>query len=152
MKSSSTKPTTVAAYIAQAPKISQARLRAMRSAIKSVVPNATESLKWGMPAFSGKRMLVAYAAFNHHIGFYPTPSPIKAFAKELSKYKTARGSIQFPYALPLPLSLVKKITALRAKESLKRDALWKSSSIAKKKVTKKSAAKKTAKKKTVKKK
>lgn len=77
-----------------------------------------------MPAFSYKRILVMFAAFRHHIGFYPTSSAVSAFAKELSKYHTARGSIQFPLDKPLPLPLIRKITAFRVRESVEKDGKW----------------------------
>ncbi len=77
-----------------------------------------------MPAFSYKRILVTFAAFQHHIGFYPTPSAVKAFAKDLAKFKTASGSIQFPLDRPLPLPLIRKITAFRLQESLTEDKKW----------------------------
>ena len=78
-----------------------------------------------MPAFSYKRILVTFAAFRHHIGFYPTPSAVKAFAKHLTKFSTASGSIQFPLEKPLPLPLIRKITAFRVEECLKEDKKWK---------------------------
>ncbi len=113
------RPKDVDAYIRQAPKDVQEKLQAMRSCIRKAAPGATESLKYGIPAFSYKTMLVAYAAFQHHIGFYPTPSGVSTFSEELSKYHTAKGSIQFPLDQPLPLPLVRKITLFRVKESVK---------------------------------
>ena len=98
----------------------------MRACIRKAAPGATESLKWGMPAFSGRRILVMFAAFKHHIGFYPTPSAVKAFAKDLSKFKTAKGSIQFPLERPLPLALIRRITAFRVGESNEEDRKWRS--------------------------
>jgi uncharacterized protein YdhG (YjbR/CyaY superfamily) len=77
-----------------------------------------------MPAFSYRRILVTFAGFKNHIGFYPTPSAVTAFAKELSEFSTAKGSIQFPLEEPLPLSLVRKITAFRVKESVEQDKKW----------------------------
>ena len=77
-----------------------------------------------MPAFSYRRILVTFAAFKHHIGFYPTPSAVKAFAKDLAKFATARGSIQFPLEKPLPLPLIRKITAFRVRESIEEDKKW----------------------------
>lgn len=115
---------TVAEYIRGAPAPARARLRAIRACIRSAAPGATESLKWGMPALSGRRILVTYAAFEHHIGFYPTPSAVKAFARELKGFKTAKGSIQFPLDRPLPLPLIRRITAFRVRESRKADAKW----------------------------
>jgi uncharacterized protein YdhG (YjbR/CyaY superfamily) len=79
----------------------------------------------GMPAFSYKRILVTFAAFKNHIGFYPTPSAVSAFAKDLEKFVTAKGSIQFPLQKPLPLPLIRKITALRVRESVEQDKKWK---------------------------
>jgi uncharacterized protein YdhG (YjbR/CyaY superfamily) len=113
------RPKDVDAYIRQAPKDVQEKLQAMRACIRKAAPGATESLKYGIPAFSYRTMLVAYAAFQNHIGLYPTSSGVAAFSKELSKYHTARGSIQFPLDQPLPLPLVRKITLFRVKENFK---------------------------------
>jgi uncharacterized protein YdhG (YjbR/CyaY superfamily) len=118
------KPTTVAGYIAAAPKEARAKLREMRAAIASAAPGATQGLKWSMPAFSYDRILVTFAAFKHHIGLYPTPSAVRAFSKELAGYKTASGSIQFPLAEPLPKALIRKIVAFRAAEARGKDAKW----------------------------
>src|SRR5260370_11981576 len=96
----------------------------MRACMGAAAPGAKESLKWGMPAFSYRRILVTFAAFKHHIGFYPTPSALKAFAKDLSKFATAKGSIQFPLEKPLPLSLIRKIAAFRVRESIDEDRKW----------------------------
>jgi uncharacterized protein YdhG (YjbR/CyaY superfamily) len=116
---------TIIEYIQAAPKEAQKKLREMRACIRKAAPGATEGLKWGMPAFSYHRILVAFAAHKNHIGFYPTSSPIKAFAKDLSKFVTAKGSIQFPLDKPLPLPLIRKITAFRVHQSLKKDQKWK---------------------------
>ena len=120
------KPKTIAEYIDAAPKEAQPKLREMLNIIRSATPDAKESLKWSMPAFSYKRILVAFAAHRQHIGFYPTPSAMKAFADELSKYETGAGSIQFPYDKPLPAALIKKITSFRAKELIEQDGKWRS--------------------------
>jgi len=125
MISNKAKPGTVAEYIKAAPREAQAKLREMRECIREAAPGAKESLKWGMPAFSYHRILVTFAAFKNHIGFYPTPSAVKAFEKDLSKFKTAKGSIQFPLAQPLPLPLIRKITAFRVRESNEEDKKWK---------------------------
>jgi uncharacterized protein YdhG (YjbR/CyaY superfamily) len=119
------RPKSIAGYINAAPKEARKKLREMRTCIRASAPGATESLKWGMPAFSYRRILVTFAAFKHHIGFYPTPSAVRAFAKDLSKFATAKGSIQFPLDKPLPLPLIRKITAFRVRESLEKDTKWK---------------------------
>jgi uncharacterized protein YdhG (YjbR/CyaY superfamily) len=125
MISTKTRPKTIDEYIQAAPKEAQEKLRQMRACIRAAAPGAKEGLKWGMPAFSYRRILVTFAGFKNHIGFYPTPSAVTAFAKELSKFSTAKGSIQFPLEEPLPLSLVRKITAFRVKESVEQDKKWK---------------------------
>src|SRR5579864_1781704 len=124
MPTQKARPTTIAEYIDAAPRDTQKKLRDMYSCIRKAAPGAKEGLKWGMPAFSYERILVTFAAFKHHIGFYPTPSAVKAFAKELSKFATASSSIQFPLDKPLPLALIRKITEFRVRESTEEDAKW----------------------------
>ena len=119
------KPKSITEYIAAAPEEVQEKLYDMLVCIRAAAPGATESLKWGMPALSYKRILVTFAVFKHHIGFYPTPSAVKAFEKSLSEFKTAKGSIQFPLEKPLPLSLIRKIILFRVRESREKDAKWK---------------------------
>jgi uncharacterized protein YdhG (YjbR/CyaY superfamily) len=77
-----------------------------------------------MPSFSYRRILVTFAAFKHHVGFYPTPSAVRAFAKDLSKFARAKGSIQFPLEEPLPIPLIRKITTFRVRESIEQDRKW----------------------------
>lgn len=119
------KPNNISEYIAAAPMQAHEKLYEILACIRAAAPGATESLKWGMPAFSYQRIIVTFAVFKHHIGFYPTPSAVKAFEKNLLKFKTAKGSIQFPLDKPLPLSLIRKITLFRVRESLDGDAKWK---------------------------
>lgn len=118
------KPQTVDQYIESKAGEAQKKLKEIRQCITAAAPGATESIKWSTPAISYKRILVTYAAFTHHIGFYPTPSVIEAFSKELEKYKTATGSVQFPLDQPLPLDLITKMTKLRVKQSLEDDRKW----------------------------
>jgi uncharacterized protein YdhG (YjbR/CyaY superfamily) len=126
MISRKAKPKTITEYIKAAPKEAREKLREMRACIREAAPGVKESLKWGMPAFSYRRILVTFAAFRHHIGFYPTPSAVKTFAKNLSRFTTAKGSIQFPLEKPLPLPLIRKITAFRVRESNEEDKKWRS--------------------------
>jgi uncharacterized protein YdhG (YjbR/CyaY superfamily) len=127
MTAKQARPKNIAEYISAAPKHAQKKLREMRSCIREVAPGAEEGLKWGMPSFSYRRILVTFAAHKHHIGFYPTPSAVSAFAKDLSKFATASGSIQFPLDKPLPLALIRKITAFRVRESTEQDKKWRTS-------------------------
>ena len=124
MTSKKAPPNSITEYINAAPKEAQKKLREIRECIRAAAPGAKESLKWGMPAFSHRRILVTFAAFKHHIGFYPTPSAVRAFANDLSEFATAKGSIQFPLEKPLPLPLIRKITAFRVRESLEEDRKW----------------------------
>ncbi|OGS45289.1 MAG: hypothetical protein A2539_08690 [Elusimicrobia bacterium RIFOXYD2_FULL_34_15] len=119
------KARSVEEYIKNLPIEVQNKLNQIRTSIRSVAPEANEGLKWGMPAFYGRRILVTFAGYKHHISFYPTPSAVKAFKKDLSKYKTAKGSIQFPLDKPLPLRLISRITKFRIKENLEKDSKWK---------------------------
>ena len=118
------KPATVTEYINAAPKETRAKLREMRSIIRAAAPGAIENLKWGMPAYSYKKILVCFAVFKHHIGFFPTPSAIKAFANDLTKYKTSKATVQLPLDKPIPVSLVKKLTAFRVMESEMEGKKW----------------------------
>jgi uncharacterized protein YdhG (YjbR/CyaY superfamily) len=120
------KPKNISEYIKASPKNTRKKLSDMRSTIRKAAPKAIESIRWGMPAFSYKRILVMFAAFKHHIGFYPTPRAIRAFKKDLMKFNTAKGSIQFPLDKPLPLTLIRRITSFRVKESKEEDRKWRS--------------------------
>src|SRR6478609_5395699 len=104
------KPATIEEYIEAAPEEAQNKLRQMHACIRAAAPGAAESLKWSMPAYSYNRILVTFAVFKNHIGFYPTPSAVKAFEKSLSEYKTAESSIQFQLDKSLPFDLITRIT------------------------------------------
>lgn len=118
---------TVDEYIAGFPPPVKKLLSALRKTIKSAAPNAEELISYQMPAYKYKGVLVYFAAFEKHIGFYATPTGHSAFKKELSNYKTGKGSVQFPLTEPLPLDLVKRIVQFRVKENetkaLKKTAL-----------------------------
>ena len=118
------KAKTISEYIAAAPKEARGKLREMRAIISAAAPGAKQGLKWGMPAFSCERILVTFAAFKRHIGFFPTPSAVRAFKKDLTRYKTSSATIQLPLDAPLPKSLIRRITKFRVKESRARDAQW----------------------------
>ena len=119
------RPRTVGEYILAAPKEARQKLRDLRACVRAAAPGATESLKWGMPSFSHKRILVCYAAFQRHVGFFPTPGPVRAFAKELKGYRTAKGSVQLPYEKPLPLGLIQRMVKFRVRECKEKDVKWK---------------------------
>lgn len=103
----------VDAYITTFPEATQQKLEQLRAAVKKAAPKAEEVISYGMPAYKLNGMLVYFAGYKAHIGFYPTPSGIEAFKKELSVYKGAKGSVQFPLDKALPLALISKIVKFR---------------------------------------
>ena len=117
------KPTEIKdvdSYIALFPKETQLLLETMRTVIRKAAPKAEEVISYKMPAYKLGTMLVFFAGYKNHIGFYPSGSGIEAFKKELSVYKGAKGSVQFPLNKPLPIGLITKIVKLRVKENLEK--------------------------------
>jgi len=112
--------TTIDEYIKTFPPNIQATLQKVREAIHRAAPQATEAIAYQMPTFKLNGNLVHFAAFKHHIGFYPTSSGIEAFKKELSPYEWSKGAVQFPLDKPIPLDLVEKVVIFRVKENLKK--------------------------------
>lgn len=109
---------TVSDYIDDFPPEIQKILNEIRQAIKDEAPNAEESIAYGMPAYKlNSKPLVYFAAFKNHIGFYPLPETIDTFKDDFSKYKHAKGSVQFPINEPMPLDLIKRIVRFRIKEN-----------------------------------
>jgi len=104
-------------YIAAFPAEVQTLLQQMRDTIRKAAPRAEETISYAVPTFKLNGNLVHFAAFKKHIGFYPGPSGIQAFQKEFSAYEGAKGSVQFPYDKPLPLTLVSKVVKFRVKEN-----------------------------------
>ena len=107
-------------YISTYPKNLQIILEELRQAIREAAPDAEETISYKMPAFKQNGMLVWFAMFKNHIGFFPKVSGIEAFKEKLSSYRTSKGTIQFPIDEPIPLALVKKIVRFRVKENLAR--------------------------------
>ncbi|NNJ13009.1 hypothetical protein EKD04_022035 [Chloroflexales bacterium ZM16-3] len=109
---------TIDAYIATFPGEIQEKLEAIRAAIRAAAPDAHEKISYQMPTFALHGNLVHFAAFKNHIGFYPAPRGIEAFKDELSVYKGAKGSVQFPLDQPMPLDLIRRIVQFRVAENL----------------------------------
>ena len=117
MKTPVDKVASIDQYIRGFPEEVQITLLELRSSIRLAVPEATEKISYRMPTFYFNGNLVHFAAFAHHIGFYPTPGAIAAFQQELKVYNTSEGAIQFPLDQPLPLKLITKIVRFRVKEN-----------------------------------
>ena len=105
-------------YIKSFPGETQKILEQMRATIRKAAPKAEEVISYAMPAFKQNGVLVYFAAYKTHIGFYPTPSGIEAFKDELSKYKSSKGAVQFPIDKPLPLALITKIVKFRVAKDM----------------------------------
>lgn len=118
MATSRKRPNDFDDYLNRFPKEVQQRLQKMRLTVKRAAPQAKEKISYGIPSFTLNGMLVWFAAFKNHIGFYPRTSAIAAFKKELSVYKGAKGSVQFPFDKPLPLALISRMVKFRVKENL----------------------------------
>ena len=107
-------------YISGFPKEIQIILEQIRKTIRQAAPEAEETIKYAIPTFVLNGNLVHFAAFKNHIGFYPVPSGIEAFKKELSVYKRAKGSVQFPLDKAMPLDLITEIVKFRVNENHKK--------------------------------
>lgn len=118
------RPTNVEEYIKASPEYAQGKLNEIRSLLKSVVPNASEELKWGQPVFIEKRILFSYAAFKNHLSFMPTGPSLEPFRSELSSFKTGKDTVQFTYDKPLPKDLIERIARYRHKDVIDNDAKW----------------------------
>ncbi|MBE2197209.1 MAG: DUF1801 domain-containing protein [Anaerolinea sp.] len=109
-------------YIAGFPPDVQEILEKIRITIRKAAPDAEETISYQMPTFKLKGNLVHFAAFKKHIGLYPTPTGIEEFKDELSAYKNAKGSVQFPLDKPIPFDLISRIVAFRREENLAKAA------------------------------
>jgi uncharacterized protein YdhG (YjbR/CyaY superfamily) len=114
------KPTSkdVDKFISAYPEEVQQVLNKVRATIREAAPGAEETINYGIPTFTLNGNLVHFSGFKDHIGFYPTPSGIEKFKKELSKYEGAKGSVKFPLAQPIPYDLITKIVKFRVQENL----------------------------------
>ncbi len=108
-------------YIAAFPKDVQKTLQQLRITIQKAAPKAEEVISYQMPAFKQKGVLVYFAAYKNHIGFYPTSSGIRVFKDEISGYKNSKGAVQFPIDKPLPIQLISKMVKFRVKENLEKE-------------------------------
>jgi uncharacterized protein YdhG (YjbR/CyaY superfamily) len=107
-------------YVSKFPKQIQDILQKLRQTIKEVAPQAQEAISYQIPTFKLNGNLVHFAAFKDHIGFFPTSSGVAAFERELSEYKTSKGTIRFPLDRPIPFDLVRKIVKFRVKENMQK--------------------------------
>ncbi|MEB2777729.1 DUF1801 domain-containing protein [Algoriphagus sp. D3-2-R+10] len=107
------KPSSVEEYLSWCSPEIREKLEQMRATILKAIPKAKEVISYHMPAYKTSEVLVYFAAAKKHIGFYPTNSGVSEFKKELKKYVTSKGAIQFPLDKPLPLDLIMAISQFR---------------------------------------
>lgn len=112
----------VDSYIAGFPKSVQEQLETLRTIIRKAAPKAEEVISYQMPAYKQEGVLVYFAGYKAHIGFYPTTGPMKAFAKDLSPYKTSKGAVQFPLDKALPKTLITRMVKYRLQENKQKAA------------------------------
>ncbi len=110
-------------YVAMFPPSTQVILEQLRVTIRNAAPEAEEVISYQMPAYKYFGVLVYFAAYKNHIGFYPTASGIEAFKVELAEYKGAKGSVQFPIDQPIPFDLIAQIVEFRVQENQEKAAL-----------------------------
>ena len=109
-------------YIADFPVDVQLMLQKVRTAIRKAAPKAEEAIKYQMPTFVLNGNLIHFAGYQNHIGLYPGSKPIEQFKDDLVKYRTSKGTVQFPLDKPIPVGLVGKITKFCVKRNLERAA------------------------------
>ncbi len=114
---------SIDAYLSEFPPSTRKLLQTMRKTIRAAAPEATERISYGMPCFYAKGNLVYFAAYNGHIGFYPTSTGISAFKNELKDYEYSKGAIRMPLDKPLPLALIRKIVKYRLQENFDKAAV-----------------------------
>ena len=119
-------PASIDEYIRAAPPEGQPHLRRLRALLKSVAPDAQETIKWGTPFFVEPRFLFAFSAHKAHLSFTPTAAGLAPFQKELQGHKTTKGMLQVRYDQPLPEDLIRKIAEHRVRTVRERedDAFW----------------------------
>jgi len=122
VRTTQTPPRSIDEYIAAFPDDVQEVLEKIRLRIRKAAPDAEETVRYGLPTFRLEGNLVHFGAWREHVGFYPTPTGIEKFEKELSVYERAKGSVKFPLARPVPLALISRIVKFRVKENLDKAA------------------------------
>ena len=105
-------------YVRPLPAGVRKKMSELRKIVKEEAPGAREKISYGMPAYSLNGVLLYFAAYAHHIGFYPAPSGIRAFKSKLSKYKHSKGAVQFPLEARLPVTLIREMVRFRVRENL----------------------------------
>ena len=123
MKADEVNITSVDTYLNSFPPATKKQMEKLRSLIRKAAPKAEELISYKMPAYKLHGVLVYFAGYDHHIGFYPMPSAIEKFHRELSKYKKAKGTVQFPIDETLPADLITRMVKFRVDENIEKASL-----------------------------
>ena len=115
------RPATIPEYIRAAPREGQPHLRRLYKILKSVAPDAEETIKWGTPFFVEPRFLFSFSAYKAHCNFAPTPAALEAFRKELEEHQTTKNFLQIPYDTPVPEDLIRRIAERRLQDVRERE-------------------------------
>lgn len=120
------KPATIAEYIKAAPTAGQPHLHRLHEILRSVAPEAQETIKWGVPFFIEPRFVFSFSAHKTHLDFAPMAAALDAFRDELTGYKTTKNFLQVAYTEPLPEALIRRIAghSLRLVSERKGDSFW----------------------------
>jgi len=116
------KITSIDEYIATFPEDIQQVLTNIRATVREAAPEAEETISYQVPTFKQHGILVHFAAWKNHIGFYPSPSGIEQFEQELAQYPQSKGAVQFPYDRPIPYDLIRRIVTYRLEQNLEKQA------------------------------
>ena len=120
------KPTTIAQYIAAAPPAGQSHLHELYAILKSVAPDAEETIKWNTPFFIEPRFLFSFSGHKTHCNFAPSEKALHVFSEELEPHQTTKNFLQIPYNQPMPEKLIRQIAEYRLKMVAERedDGFW----------------------------
>jgi uncharacterized protein YdhG (YjbR/CyaY superfamily) len=109
-------PASVDEYLAGFTGEQRAILEQVRSTVARAAPDAVETISYGMPTFKQGRAIMHFAGMKNHLGIYPTPLAIEAFAERLRGYRTSKGAVQFPWKGPIPFELIAEMTRFNVEQ------------------------------------
>ena len=101
-------------YISGFPDEIKERLEKIRNLIRSLVPDAKESISYAIPGYSLKKYFIYFAGYQHHVSVYPAPIEVAEFKDKLAPYASGKGTVQFSNREPLPEDIITEIIRYRA--------------------------------------
>lgn len=109
---------TVDEYLEGVPEPHRGTLSALRETLRSIMPDATETISYGIPAFKlNGKAIAGYAAFKNHCSYFPhSGSVLPAVSGALGSYDWEGGTLRFPPGEPLSPALVNRLVATRLRQ------------------------------------